>query len=101
MAELVITFSKIDSSEGFDAPLARGSDCRTEVVTMPDTGTLVAAGEQAVELLADADCWVAIGPEPDPNLATDGTGVTRKLKAGLPYCYGLRDGDKVAVVAAA
>ena len=73
---------------------------RTETLTMPATGTLAVISEQIVELLADADCWVAIGPTPDAGIATDGTGAARKLLAGTSYAFSVAEGDKVAVEAA-
>lgn len=95
MATLIVTLSRINATRDYDPPVAQGSGCRTETVAMPGTGALTAAGEEIVELLADADCWVAIGAAPD----VDGTDV-RKLKADIPYTFGLVDGDKVKVKAA-
>ncbi|RUV75914.1 MAG: hypothetical protein EOR30_17110 [Mesorhizobium sp.] len=101
MATLIVTFSKIDGSHHYVAPVAQGANCRTETITMPATGALSAAAtEEIVELLADADCWVAISSDPDSTIATDGTGTARKIKANIPYTFGIRDGEKVAVEAA-
>lgn len=100
MATLIVTFSHINGRRTFNPPVAQGSNVRTETLTMPATGALVAAGEHIIELLADADCWVAIGAAPDPAIATDGTGAARKLRANIPYSFDVSDGDKVAVEAA-
>lgn len=95
MATLISTFSRIDASYNYNPPVAMGTGCRTEAITMPDTGDLAAEDELIIELLADADCWVAIGDTPDAD-STD----RRKIKAGIPYAFGVRRGDKVAVKAA-
>ena len=100
MATLIVTYSRIDGSHHYVAPVAQGSNVRTETLTMPATGALAAIDEEIVELLADADCWVAIGSAPDSGIATDGTGAARKLKADTPYQFHVRTGDKVAVEAA-
>lgn len=101
MATLIVTFTHVDASRHYDAPLAKGSSARTETITMPATGALTAAaGEDVVELLADADCWVAIGTAPDSGIASDGTGAARKLLSGTPYQFHVEPGDKVAVEAA-
>lgn len=100
MATLIVTLSRLKAATFSTAPVARGSACRTETITMPASGGLTAAGEEIVELLADADCWVAIGETPDSSLATDGTGTARKIKADIPYTFGIQDGEKVAVEAA-
>ncbi|RWO57116.1 hypothetical protein [Mesorhizobium sp.] len=100
MATLIVTLSRLNARRHATAPVAQGSQCRTETIPMPASGDLVANGEEIVELLADADCWVAIGADPDSSLATDGTGTARKLKADVPYTFGIQDGEKVAVEAA-
>ncbi|TIX73394.1 MAG: hypothetical protein E5V25_05385 [Mesorhizobium sp.] len=100
MATLIVTYSRIDGTRDFDPPVAQGSGCRTETIAMPGTGSLTVEGEEIVELVADADCWVAIGEDPDSTIATDGTGTARKLISGIPYTFGVRDGDKTAVEAA-
>ncbi|TIX27292.1 hypothetical protein [Mesorhizobium sp.] len=91
MATLIVTLSRIDASRDYDAPVAQGSGCRTEIITMPADGNLTASGEEIVELLADADCWVAVGDDPDADSAD-----RRKLKADIPYTFGIHDGQKVA-----
>lgn len=91
MATLIVTLSRIDASRDYDAPVAQGAGCRTESITMPATGGLSADGEEIVELLADADCWVAVGAAPDADSAD-----RRKLKADVPYTFGIHDGQKVA-----
>ena len=101
MATLIVTFARIDGTHHYVAPVAQGSNVRTETITMPATGSLtVAAPEEIVELLPDADCWVAIGPTPDASVGTDGTAAARKLKADTAYTFHVSPGDKVAVEAA-
>lgn len=100
MATLIVTYSHINGRNTFNPPVAQGAGVRTETLTIPATGTLTAATEQVVELLADADCWVAIGAAPDAGVATDGTAAARKLTAGVPYAFSVAEGDKVAVEAA-
>ncbi|TIU59359.1 MAG: sn-glycerol-1-phosphate dehydrogenase [Mesorhizobium sp.] len=95
MATLIVTLSRINATRDYDPPVSQGSGCRTESITIPNTGDLTADGETIVELLADADCWVAVGAAPD----VDGTDV-RKLKADIPYTFGISDGEKVKVKAA-
>lgn len=95
MATLIVTLSRIDATRDYDPPVAKGSGCRTESITIPNTGDLTADGETIVELLADADCWVAVGTAPD----VDGIDV-RKIKADIPYTFGIADGEKVKVKAA-
>lgn len=101
MSTLIVTFSRIDGSHHYIAPVAKGANVRTETITMDGTGALSAeAGEGIVELLADADCWVAIGANPDATIATDGTGAARKLLSGTHYTFHVSTGDTVAVEAA-
>lgn len=100
MATLIVTFSHVDASRDYDAPLAKGSAARTETLTMPAESSAALAGEDVVELLADADCWVAIGSAPDASIATDGTGAARKLLSGTPYQFHVETGDRIAVEAA-
>lgn len=102
MATLIVTLSRLNARRTAVAPVAQGSSCRTETITFSTStnGALTADGEEIVELLADADCLVAIGTSPHSTLLTDGTGTARKLKANIPYQFGIQDGEKVAVEAA-
>ncbi|AEH88209.1 hypothetical protein [Mesorhizobium opportunistum] len=100
MSTLIVTLSRLNARRTAVAPVAQGAACRTETVTMPGSGNYTADGEEIVELLADADCWVAIGTVPHSTILTDGTGSARKLKANVPYQFGIQDGEKVAVEAA-
>ena len=99
MATITVTFTRgnmndVDSDIG---SLAVGSAARSEVITLPDTGNLVAASdENVVELLASADCWAAIGAAPDPADNSAGVRQAHFLKANLPYQYTVTTGDKVA-----
>lgn len=97
MATLIVTYSRINASHHYVAPVAQGSNVRTESITIPGTGSLTAsAPEEIVELLADADCWVAIGAAPDASVQAS----SRKLVAGLPFQFSVSHGDKVDVEAA-
>lgn len=103
MATLTITFTGAfpDVRAGAAGNLARGTGARSEVITLPDISSLLAvSGDSAVELLADADCWVAIGVDPDPAAATDGTRAAHFLVGGLPYQYHVAVGESVAGEAA-
>lgn len=100
MATLVVTFTHVYAVRDYDAPIAKGSAARTETLTMPDESSAAEEGELVVELLADADCWVAIGTDPDTTAATDGTRQARKLLSGVPYQFSVEAGDKVVVAAA-
>lgn len=77
MPSLIVTFARITAANRYVAPVADGSGARTETLTMPSESSPAETGEQIVELLADADCWVAIGATPDTTIATDGTGAAR------------------------
>lgn len=100
MASLIVTFTYVDASREYDAPLSKGAAARTETITMPGESTPAAGNESVVELLADADCWVAIGANPDATIATDGTGRARLVKADIPYQFQVEPGDSIAVAAA-
>lgn len=99
MATITVTFTRgnmndVDSDIG---SLAVGAVARSEVITLPATGDLVALStDNVVELLASDDCWIAIGPDPDPADDSAGFRNGRFLKADLPYQYTVTTGDKVA-----
>jgi hypothetical protein len=99
MATVTVTFTRgnmndVDADIG---SLAVGNAARSEVITLPATGDLVAAAsENVVELLASDDCWIAIGQAPDPAEDSGGFRNGRFLKADLPYQYTVTTGDKVA-----
>lgn len=99
MATLTVTFTRAFQSAFTDqlGGLAVGADTRSEVVTLPGETTLVAGdSENAVELMASDNCWVAIGPDPDATADSAGTRRARYLVAGVPYQYYISPGDKVA-----
>lgn len=107
MANLYLTFTSAFPSpaKARGVPVAVGSSARSETIEIPsasagpETGTLSAAsGEDVVELLAEADCWVAIGANPNPDAVSDGAQLARVVKADLPYQFSVAAGDKVAVV---
>lgn len=99
MAEIVVTFSKIDSSKAYDPPVAKGAGVRTEVISFGANGTLTANGETIVELTADADCWVLIGAGVVHGNASEASGVARLLKGNLPYTFSVVNGERVAAAA--
>jgi len=99
MATLIVTFTAAfgNVAAGQAGNIAGGSGARSETITLPDTTNLSAAsGDAAVELLASADCWVAIGVDPDPAAASDGTRHAHYVKANLPYQYRTAIGEFVA-----
>lgn len=104
MSTLTVTFTTAFPSppRAVSAPVAVGSAARTEDITMPGSGSLsAAAGDTIVELTADADCWVAIGANPDASAASDGTRAAHKLISGVTVSYWVEAGDSVAVAAVA
>ncbi len=103
MATLTVTYMRaFPNVYGTQAAaIGCGFGARSEVLTLPATGTLVAGnGENAVELLADADCWVAIGPSPSTS-ESGGVRAAHRLKAGIPYQYQVDGGHTVAASAVA
>jgi hypothetical protein len=106
MATLVVTFSSAFSNpaRAHSVPLATGSMARTEIITLGSAsgggtpGTLLcAANEDVAELVADADCWVAIGDAPNPESTDDdGARLAHYLKADMPYQYRVAAGQSVA-----
>lgn len=101
MATLIATYSRafpnVFGSSVVD--VAVGAAARSEAITIPATGALVAAaGETIVVLLADDDCWVAVGPDPDTAEA-DGARAAWPVPAGMPFPLLIAPGDKVKVEA--
>ncbi len=101
MADLVVVFTKAIKSAPtvLIVPLEIGSETDTEVVsigTSSDETTKVAAdGRDIVDILAGADCWIAIGANPT---AVEGSG--RMMLEGERLQFTVSAGDKVAVIAA-
>lgn len=109
MANLAVTFTSAYPSpvRALHVPLAVGSAARSELVDIGSQSTgagvgglSAAADETAVELTADIDCWVSVGPAPAPDDETDGTRSAHFLKAGIPYAFWVSEGDKVAAIEA-
>lgn len=105
MADLIVTFSSVfpaaDSQHSY-APVMRGSKARTESLTMnttasEQTGTAAQSDEDVVDIYAEADCWVAIGADPDPE-SSDSRWF---MVEGDRIQFGVAAGDHVAVIAAA
>ncbi|ESY82450.1 hypothetical protein X740_04435 [Mesorhizobium sp. LNHC221B00] len=101
MATLIVTYSRafpnVFGSQVVD--VAVGAAARSEEITMPNTGTLtVEAGETIVVLLADADCWVAVGPAPD-TAESEGVRAAWPVPSGMPYPLLVAPGDLIAVEA--
>jgi hypothetical protein len=101
MAILIATYAQAFPNT-FDeqiASVAVAAAARSEEISIPGDGALVAEpGESIVVLLADADCWVAVGPDPD----TSEVGGLRRawpVPAGAPYPLLVAPGDKIAVEA--
>jgi len=98
MATVTVTFTRaLPNAIMSHVPgIAVGAAARSEVITLPATTSLEAeAGENVVELTADADCWAAIGETPDPADNTAGIRDAHFLKAGIPYQYWVEPGAKV------
>lgn len=101
MATLIATYSRAFPNVVDEqiASVAVGAGARSEAISIPGTGDLIAAsGETVVVLLADADCWVAIGPDPD-TAESNGARAAWPVPAGAPYPLLIAPGDTVAVEA--
>ncbi|RVD13018.1 MAG: hypothetical protein EOS73_26275 [Mesorhizobium sp.] len=100
MATLIVTLSHAFPNiiGQIYADVAVGAGARSEAITMPGAGTMVAAaGETIVVLLADADCWVAVGPDPDTSADGGGVRSAWPVPAGAPYPLLVAPGDTIAV----
>lgn len=106
MADLIVTFTKISApSPLYSDPLEIGSMARCEAINIgadSACSTLAAAaGEDIISLLANADCWIAIGAKPRAAAVVAGAiGVGRKLLSGTDSQFAVSIGDKIAVVQA-
>jgi len=104
---LIVTFTShvLASRPVHVAPLSVGAAARTEQLepaTASAVTTLAAeAGEDVVELLAQEDCWYAIGADPDAEIPSAPGSASRPLLAGERTEKSVSPGDKVAVIAAA
>lgn len=107
MAYLIVTFGRA----GGDVPVMRGANQRTEklsidaATTDPAPATEMVAdagsnyGENVVDLIAEAKCWVEIGPDPDAGDSGSGIGNSFVMLLGERRQYSIAKGDKVSVVA--
>jgi hypothetical protein len=107
MSYLIVTFARA----GADIPVMRGSNQRTEKVSIdaattdPSPATNMVAdassnhGENVADLIAEAKCWVEIGPDPDAGDSGSGIGNSFVMLAGERRQYSINKGDKVSVVA--
>lgn len=101
MANLVVTFTAapVDVPRVNIIPLERGSVADTEQIVIGAgsvAGAKAATGERSVvSLLAEADCWIAIGSAP---VAAAGSG--RKMLSGERLQFWCEVGDKVAAIEA-
>lgn len=104
MSNLVVTFGRALGNP----PIMMGRSCRTESVLIGSGGELSDMvcdpsdnhGENACELLAEADCWVCIGAA--PTAAAPGSDPTDSFKmlTGERVNRTLVKGDRVAVKSA-
>jgi hypothetical protein len=100
MATLIATYSRAfpNTFGNQVSDVAVGAAARSEAITMPATGALTAqAGETVVVLLADADCWVAVGETPSTGADGDGVRTAWPVPAGMPYPLLIAPGQTVAV----
>lgn len=103
MANLWVTFGRSRAQP----PLMDGSG-RTEALeigaeaasTTMVAGSAGARGEDACELVAEADCFVSIGPEPEAEVPDAPGSASFPMKSGERLNRGLKADDKVSVVAA-
>jgi hypothetical protein len=71
-------------------PLGASVDIALSTSASTATANPVSTGVSVVRLVADVDCWVAIGP--DPVAASGGA----RFLAGFSECFAVQPGDKVA-----
>lgn len=100
MSDLIVTFTRaiVDPPRAAIVPLEVARQARSEVVpigTGGDTTTAAAAaGENVISLLAEADCWIDIGEDPEAAVGT-----SRKMLEGERLQFWAQLGDKVSVIA--
>lgn len=104
MATVTVTFAAAFTLAAKDQPLPVGSTARTETIDTEATDAVssaAAAGEHMVRVTCSADCWVAIGENPDPSDNTDGVRSAWLVKSGAVTDFLVSTGQKVAAEAAA
>ena len=83
-------------------PISDGSNARGETITVPSDGSSTAGNlsaqenEHVVEVIADGDCWIAVGTAPDASAASDGTRVAHPIASGVPAYFWVSTGESVA-----
>lgn len=103
MAKLWVTFGRARSNP----PLMDGSgrteglDIGSETSTTMIAGTAGLRGEDACELVAEADCFVSIGDDPEAEVPAGPGSSSFPMKSGERLNRGLKAGDKISVIAAA
>ena len=93
----------IDSSGGAISTVY-GTEISTEELAITGGGAVMENGvpdsARYVNLLPDADCHVAFGTAVVAGSARNATPLTRKLKANQDRMFGIRPGEKIAVISA-
>lgn len=104
MADVIVTFGRALGNP----PVMQGNPRRTVTLTISGTAatTSIAAGDVAgnrgeniVDLLAGADCWVEIGP--DPTAAAPSSAPENRswpMKSGERMQMNVDEGDKVSII---
>ena len=114
MADLIVTFARARSKKtlGEDTtlfPVAKGSGCRTEAISIIAEGDVTSmsaeSGEQYVSLKAKAECWVAVGSDPTAAAVSSADSppapqAVWHMDADERLDLSIETGDKVAVIAA-
>ena len=98
MADLIVSFGRFIR----EAPIAAGDDVRTEVITIgaSSVSTTIAANsrDRLAHLEAGANCWVAIGVDPDAEPSTAGGDPIWPMNSGAEKDFYVQPGFKVAVI---
>jgi hypothetical protein len=109
MAFLEVTFGRGLGSP----PVMVGRGRRTERLTIDEAATdnppvteMVCdtggrESENIADLVAGADCYVSIGPDPDAEVPAAANSESWFMKSGERLQFAIRAGDRVSVVAAA
>lgn len=96
MADAIVTFCSVyyaEDKQHLHAPIARGSSARTVSLTLdtaptvPATDDAAAEGEDTIRVYAQADLYVAVGSDPDPEgegawFVAEGTDIWLKISEG-------------------
>lgn len=96
MSDLIIEFTDAVREH----PVEYGRKVRTQVLVIPasteeaETSLAAAAGQNIVDIYAEAACWISIGTDPDPESLT----ARRYMAAGERRQFWIDTGEKVGVV---